>query len=124
MPRGARYWLPAERYIWPNAYTRPLQALADAFQVRARWAPTTVTTHASRCRVAAWKACVPGGCLACAPWAALSERLLSMRAFVPRVAWRAAQRLARERDWVCVPVCVCCHHAHAEGNTRRIALAL
>jgi len=34
MPRGARYWLPQERYVWPNAYTRPLQALADAFQAR------------------------------------------------------------------------------------------
>ena len=46
MPRGARYWLPAERYIWPNAYTRPLQALADAFQVRARRALTNVATRA------------------------------------------------------------------------------
>ena len=33
MPRGARFWLPEERYIWPNAYTKPLQALADAFKV-------------------------------------------------------------------------------------------
>ena len=33
MPRGARFWLPEERYIWPNAYTTPLQALADAFKV-------------------------------------------------------------------------------------------
>ncbi|KAK9846603.1 hypothetical protein WJX81_007517 [Elliptochloris bilobata] len=35
MPRGARYWLPEERYTWPNAYTRPLQALADAYQAMA-----------------------------------------------------------------------------------------
>ncbi len=123
MPRGARYWLPAERYIWPNAYTRPLQALADAFQVRARWAPTTVTTHASRCRVAAWKAC-PGRLLGMRTSGRASRAAAKHARLAPRVAWRTAQHLARERDWVCVPACVCCHHAEAEGNTRRIALAL
>lgn len=55
MPRGARYWLPEERYIWPNAYTRPLNALAAAFKV---WVACVVRAS----RPESHQACTPTEC--------------------------------------------------------------
>ena len=34
MPRAGRYWEPAERSVWPNAYTAPLAAVNAGYQAR------------------------------------------------------------------------------------------